>query len=777
LAETFGNRELERAMTSKSTENLPQMVEQARALHQEGRFSDAQAIYCKILEIQPAHFDVLNLLGVLSGQTKNLGQAVDYFDRAICVAPDNASAHCNRGLALRELHRLEDALASFDRAIALNGNDAVAYYYRANIYQELGQQEQALADYDKCITIRPEFAPAYFNRATALQCLQQLEAALASYERAIALKEGYVEAYVNRGYVLHQLKRFGEAVASYEHAISIRPEPVAYLYLGNALQDLGRRDAALLSYDLAIDLNPGYAQAHANRGVLLYEIGNTEGALASYDHALRVKPDYAETYFNRGSVLRAIQRFEPAIADLEKAAALLPDLPFLAGALLEAKLQVCDWEGIENSVKRVNAGIECGEPTAHPFAFLTFSGDPQLQRKAAEVFVRETCPADDSLGAIAKRAAEGRIRVAYFSADFREHPVSRLLAELIEIHDRRRFDVIALSFGPETNDPMRNRLKDSFDEFMDVRGQSDRDIALLARSLNIDIAVDLGGYTANNRIKVFAMRAAPIQVSYLGYPGTTGSTYMDYLVADGTLIAAEDRKYYSEKIIYLPSFQANDSKRRISDRIFTREELQLPPDGFVFCCFNTSYKIMPETFGAWMRILSRVPGSVVLLDAKTETIANNLRNEARSRGIDPGRLVFGAPLTLPDWLARHRVADLFLDTLPYNAGTTASDALWAGLPVLTRFGSSFTGRMAASLLRSIDLPELITSSSQQYEDLAVELALNPERLAQIRRRLAQNRLTTPLFDQKIFARHLEAAYHSAQERYLAELAPDHIYSS
>jgi predicted O-linked N-acetylglucosamine transferase (SPINDLY family) len=292
--------------------------------------------------------------------------------------------------------------------------------------------------------------------------------------------------------------------------------------------------------------------------------------------------------------------------------------------------------------------------------------------------------------------------------------------------------------------------------------------------MDIDIAVDLAGYTGGSRSRIFSLRAAPTQINYLGYPGTMGSSYIDYLVADETLIPADDLQHYSERVIYLPCFQANDSKRRISDRIFTRTELELPSDAFVFCCFNTSYKIMPDTFGSWMRILSRVPDSVLFLDAKTETIKRNLREQARRRGIAPSRIVFGTPLTLPDWLARHRVADVFLDTLPYNAGTTASDALWTGLPVLTRIGSSFTGRMAASLLSALGLQELITSSAEQYEELAVGLAMNPHHLADIKRRLAHNRATKPLFDQQLFTRQLESAYRSVHERYLTDLPPDHI---
>jgi predicted O-linked N-acetylglucosamine transferase (SPINDLY family) len=761
-------------MTDVPAARLAEMLEQARACHQQGQLASAQALYLKILESRPQDFDVLNNLGVLSGQTNDLAQAVRYFDEAILAAPDNPSGYCNRGLALNGLQHWDAALKSFDRAIALKHDDAIPHYCRGNIHKQLGRFDHALSDYDRAVTIHPGFAQAWFQRGTVLQQLERADAALSSYNRAIEIKGDYAEAYVNRGFVLSLLNRLDAAVASYDMAIAVRPDAVAYVYRGTALKDLGRRDEALHSFDRAIDINADYAEAHLNRGVVLYELNRIDDALASYDRAIAIKPDYAEAHFNRASVLRAVQRFEDAAHGFDTAAALQPDIKFLAGARLEAKLQICDWSHIDVELAQAMAGIERDEAVSHPFALLTFCADPRLQKRAAEIFVRETCPENTSLGAIPKRAAAAQLRIGYFSADFREHPVPRLLAEVIETHDRQRFRVIAFSFGPDTRDPMRKRMEQAFDEFIDVRDQSDREIALMSRDLNIDIAIDLGGYTGNSRTRIFTMRAAPIQVNYLGYPGTMGSGYMDYLVADDTLIPPEDRQHYSEKIVYLPTFQANDSKRRIADRVFTRDELHLPRTGFVFCCFNTNYKVMPDTFDSWMRILARVPGSVLFMDAKVEATAVNLRRHAQAKGIDPARLVFGTPLSLPDWLARHRVADLFLDTLPYNAGTTASDALWAGLPVLTCIGSTFTGRMAASLLKSIGLPELIASTFAQYEDLAVDLAQSPQRLANIKKKLAHNRLTMPLFDQKRFTKNLETAYASIYERYQADLPPDHI---
>jgi predicted O-linked N-acetylglucosamine transferase (SPINDLY family) len=346
----------------------------------------------------------------------------------------------------------------------------------------------------------------------------------------------------------------------------------------------------------------------------------------------------------------------------------------------------------------------------------------------------------------------------------------------LERHDKSRFQLNAFSFGPDTKDATRARVAAAFDRFIDVRGRSDQDVAMLARQFEIDIAIDLNGFTQGSRTDIFAMRAAPIQVNYLGYPGTMGAEYVDYLVADATVIPEAHRRHYAERIAYLPnSYLANDSGHRISERAFTREELGLPRNGIVYCCFNNSYKIAPGTFDGWMRILDRVEGSVLWLLEGNAHAVNNLRKEAARRGIDGNRLVFAPRVPIADHLARHRSADLFLDTLPYNAHTTAIDALWAGLPVLTRLGETFAGRVAASLLEAIRVPELITRTPDEYEGLAVALATNPDRLIELKRKLADNRLTTPLFDTRLLAKHIEAAYTAMYERYQTDLLADHIY--
>jgi predicted O-linked N-acetylglucosamine transferase (SPINDLY family) len=455
---------------------------------------------------------------------------------------------------------------------------------------------------------------------------------------------------------------------------------------------------------------------------------------------------------------------------------LKPDCEFLLGVWLQAKMRICDWSDLGTKIAQLVAKVERGEKIATPLSSILLSSSPVLQRRVAEIWIQASAPSNNMLPKIIKRPRRDKIHIGYFSGDFHNHATSWLMAELLEKHHRSQFEVTAFSFGPDEKDEMRDRLAKAFHKFLDVRNNSDEEIATLARKLDIDIAVDLKGFTTDARTGIFAFRAAPIQVNYLGYPGTMAAEYIDYLIGDLTLVPGFQQKYYSEKIAYLPdSYQANDTKRQIADKVFTRAELGLPQDGFIFCCFNNNYKITPDVFDYWMKIIRQVGGSVLWLLEDNTTAAINLRKEAVRRGIAADRLVFAPRMPLPEHLARHRAADLFLDTLPCNAHTTASDALWAGLPVLTRIGETFAGRVAASLLNAIGLPELITSTPQAYEELAIELAINSDRLAYIKRKLTNNPLNAALFDINRFTRNIESAYVAMYERYQSDLPPDHIY--
>ncbi|HEY2591267.1 MAG TPA: hypothetical protein VGI35_06715, partial [Steroidobacteraceae bacterium] len=425
-------------------------------------------------------------------------------------------------------------------------------------------------------------------------------------------------------------------------------------------------------------------------------------------------------------------------------------------------------------VAQLSGAIERGRCVLRPFAALSLFDSPSLQRKVAGIWARETCRPAKRLGPVRRHRWHEKVRVGYFSADFRNHAVSILAAELFERHDRRRFELTAFAVGPDIRDEVRTRVEAAFDRFIPAFDRSDEEVAALARHLEIDIAVDLGGYTQHARPGIFARRAAPIQVGYLGYLGTMGADFMDYLIADQIIVPPERRRHYAEKIAYLSSYQVNDSKRHAAARAFSRAELGLPSTGFVFCCFNANYKINPEMFASWMRILTAVPGSVLFLLGGSPAAERNLREHAERSGMEPARLVFGGKLPYADYLARYRAADLFLDTLPYNAGTTASDALWMGLPVLTCAGEAFSARMGASLLTAVGLPELITVDRSHYERLAVELATRPDALAAIGRRLEEARSGAALFDTTRFTGELEALYERMYRRHHLGLLPEHL---
>jgi protein O-GlcNAc transferase len=606
---------------------------------------------------------------------------------------------------------------------------------------------------------------------------RRIEEAADLLGRALAAKPGDAAAHSNYGNVLKDLKRFEGALDSYERALKIKPDYAeAYNNRGLTLQELQRFEEALDSYARALKIKPDHAEAHNNRGLTLQGLKRFEEALDSYARALKIKPDYAEAYYNRGNTLQVLKRFEEALDSYERAVKIKPDCDWLYGTWLHAKMQLCDWSNLDSRIADLAAKIQQAKKTTPPFSVLALIDCLSLQRQAAETSVSEKYPVSRVSPPLGKRPRHERIRIGYYSADYHSHATAYLMAELFERHDKERFELLAFSYGPDQRGDMRKRLAAAFAQFLDVRTKSDIEVARISRELGIDIAVDLKGFTQDARTGIFSCRAAPIQVNYLGYPGTMGAPYIDYIVADQMLIPQESRQQYSEKIVYLPhSYQANDRKRQIADKEFARAELGLPSTGFVFCCFNNSYKITPDTFDGWMRILKQVEGSVLWLLEDNKTAVNNLRKEAQARDVNAGRLIFAQRTPLSEHLARHRAADLFIDTLPYNAHTTASDALWAGLPVLTCMGESFAARVAASLLHAIGLPELVTTTQEQYEATAIELASDPGRLAEVKDRLRRNRLTMPLFDTEQFTRHLENAYTQMYDRYQADLSPEHIY--
>jgi predicted O-linked N-acetylglucosamine transferase (SPINDLY family) len=680
------------------------------------------------------------------------------------------------GCSFLEAEDFSRAEYKFKKALELIPDRASVLTNLSAAQLRLKKYFEARANAQKAVSVESDNSEAYLNLGLVDKELKNFESAVKFFHKATILKPDSHEAFSNKGNVLNELKRYDEAIKNHDKALSLKPDyPEAWSNKGVTLYELKRYDEAISHFDKALILKPDYAESLSNKANVLNELKRYDEAIKNHDKALSLKPDYPEAWSNKGVTLYELKRYDEAISHFDKALFLKPDIDWVYGDLLHTKMKICSWSGLAEALENISKKVMANEKVIQPFPLLALHDDILAHKKTSEIYIQDKYPFDAALGSPLKHPKNKKIRVGYFSGDFHNHATGYLMAELFELHDKSQFELVGFSFGPIVNDEMRQRLEKSFDQFIEVGIKSDVEVAKLSRELNIDIAVDLKGFTQDARTGIFAHRAAPVQVNYLGYPGTMGADYMDYIIADKILIPPQSQQFYSEKVVYLPnSYQVNDRQRIISNKQFTRQELGLPENGFVFCCFNNNFKILPTTFASWMRILTAVEGSVLWLFQDNFWAAENLKKEAEKQGIAADRLIFAERIPLKEHLARHRQANLFLDTFPYNAHTTTSDALWAGLPVLTLIGRSFASRVAASLLNAIGLPELITTNQEEYEALAIELALNPKKLADIKLKLANNRLTTPLFDTPLFAKNLEAAYIEMNRRYHADLELDHI---
>jgi predicted O-linked N-acetylglucosamine transferase (SPINDLY family) len=789
---------------------LQLMLQQAIQAFQDGNFDRADSTLKRVLQVDKKNLPALHVLGLIKASQANFIEAADLLGRAARIQPNDASIQYNLAKALSDcgldresmphhkkavqlaannpeawlnygksassLGRYSDALDCFSKALSLNPSFAEAALNKGATLKELQRYEEAIVFAELALEIKPNLIQAWSNKGTALTQLNRYCEAIECYDKVLSLQPDNAEGWSNKGLALYALERYDEAMRCYDKVLSLQPDNAeGWSNKGLTLHALERYDEAITHFDKALILKSEYSQAWFNKGVTLDELKLNEEALAHYDKALSLKSEYGEAWFNKGVTLYGLQHYDEAIECYEKVISLKSDIDWIYGDLLHTKMRICSWTGLEESLGSISKKIIENKRVMQPFSLLGLNDDAFLHKKTSEIYIESKYPFNDALGAILKRPKNQKIRIGYFSANFHNHAVGNLIAELFELHDKTQFELIGFSFGPIVKDGVRQRLEKPFHEFIEVGNKSDIEVAQLSRSLNIDIAVDLSGFTQNLRTGIFSYRAAPIQVSYLGYTGTIGASYFDYIIADTIVIPVQSQHFYSEKIVYLPnSFQVNDRQRPISDRLFTRQELNLPEDGFVFCCFNSNHKILPATFASWMRILKAVEGSVLWLLQDNSRAVENLRKEADQLGVDAKRLVFAERMTLSEHLARHRQADLFLDTLPFNAHTTTSDALWTGLPVLTVMGESFASRVAASLLIGIGLPELITNTQKEYEALAIELAGSPQKLRDVKLKLASNRLTSPLFDTPIFTKNIESAYSKMVERYQADLPPEHI---
>lgn len=778
-------------------------IVRALTLHQSGRLDEARIIYDAVLAAVPAHAEALHLRGALDLQQGRPGPALALFDRALAAKPDFAAVHANRATALLALGRYAEGLESCHAALAVNSAAPNVWVTRARLLMRTARPAKALLSADQALSLDESHVAAMNARTEALRMLHRHEEALTSAEKSLQVLD-QPDVHAVRAAVLLDLKRPEEALAAADCAVAALTESgPAQGLRANALTRLHRFEDALAAYERAVALAPDQADLLCNRALALVEMGRFEEALAGAQAAQRAGPGFAPAFVAEAMALRGLERYDAAVTACDAALArapeagdarlirgmclealarheeALPDLeaaaragaPLALGASLLCSLQICKWDTLAAKAAACLADIDGGGAGTGPFAVMALDASQRQQQAAAARFFESAAPAPD--GYVWPRTKPEKLKIGYFSADFFDHATSRLAAGLFEEHDRAGFEVIAFAFGNGApGDPMRARLEKAFDRFIDVTAAPPRAIVDQARELGLHIAVDLKGFTKNGRPAIFALGAAPIQVNYLGYPGSLGTARYDYVIGDRTVTPPEHAPWFSERIVTMPhAYQVNDAKRGPAGAAPARRDLGLPAQGFVFASFNNCFKITPRVFDIWMRLLKNVDGSVLWQLEDNPAAARHLRAEAAARGVDPSRLVFAPRAGTAQHLARHQAADLFLDTFPCNAHTTASDSLWAGLPMITRLSDAFTGRVAASLLAAAGLPELIARTDRDYEDLALALARSPELLGGYKDRLEKNRLTCPLFDTRRFTRDLETAYRRMWATYEAGGAP------
>jgi protein O-GlcNAc transferase len=731
------------AHSHSHSHSLPRQLALAEKQFRNGSHDLAEKLLRELLTRAPGNAKANELLAYITGNRGEMDASFALLKTATTAPEASGEAFYFLGKHFLERQLFNDAAAAYQQALRRNGNFFEGLHDLGVALSGSGQAESALRAYDQALALRPDFPQAWFNKGVALDQLKRYDLALQCYDKALAIDPGFALAWGNRGATLN---------------------------------DLGRYDEALASHDKNNALDPGNAQAWSNRGVALAALKRFKEALDSQEKALSRDAHLAEAWARGAGVLAELKYPELALTYYTKALALNPDIPYVQGDALRARMVTCQWApDLDAAFADVRAGVDAQRRVATPFVMLAVPSTLAQQRQCGEIYCKDRSPASAATVHSAKRASNPRIKVGYFSPDFRTHAVSFLTAGLFECHDRTRFETHAFSFGVPADDPMTARVKAAFEHFHAVENLTDQNVAALAQSLNLDIAIDLAGHTQGARTGIFARRAAPVQVQYLGFPGTLGAPFIDYLIADDTVVPADDANDYAEKVVFLPHcFQVNDAQRRIAPAP-TKAACALPDEAFVFCCFNGAYKINPGMFDVWMKLLQGVEHSVLWLVGENEAQMQNLRDAAGARGESPQRLVFAGTLPYAEHLARYALADLVLDTLPFNGGTTTSDALWGGAPVLTCTGNTFAGRMASSLLHAMQLDELITPTLDAYLARALHWAHHPAELAALRTKLATHRHASPLFDTALCTRHIEAAYHEMWQRHTAGAAPAHLH--
>lgn len=762
---------------------------------QDGRLAQSAEAHRRVLARSPRHAPSLHNLGLIAFKSNNLAEAIDYIRRSLDADPKQSQAWLNLALLLAEARRLDEAVSACRQSLALQPENAKAHAALGDLLHRGRNAVDAVAAYGDSLKLQPG-QPAVLVKMGQLAMSADPAAALAYCRQALALDPQHAGArgleqrilaaggesqdaaarieaetsdpaerarrYDALAMFLVGENRFAEAVPLLRRATAAQPEQTElHFHLAQALAGAGQKREALSAYQTGLAIAPECADAYVRVGLLLRDMNLPAGAVTAFQQAVKLDPDLADGHYNLAITCKLMGRFEEARAAFERSISCVPDSLVHRAELANLKRMTCTWDGlVEEEADCLAMLRKAPQQLVPPFQLLPMASTRADQLAAARSFSQRVV-VPEALRFRSHRTSEagGRIRVGYLSADFFEHATAMLLVEVLEQTDRERFELFGYCHSPDDGSEIRRRIAAAFDRFVRIDGMSQLEAARTIHADGIDILVDLKGYTRNARTEILAYRPAPVQVNFLGYPGSMGADFIDYVLADPVVAPMAHQEHYSERIVHLPHcYQPNDRQRRIADTAATRAAFGLPEDAFVFCSFNNIYKVGPELFDVWMRLLARVPGSVLWMLVNDEASRVNLRREAAARGIDPARLVFAAHMPIAEHLERHRLADLFIDTVPCNAHTTASDALWAGLPVLTCMGETFAGRVAASLLAAMDLEELIAGDLGDYERMALAFAEDRGRLEPIRRKIAAGRETSPLFDSLRYTRNLERAY-------------------
>ena len=738
--------------------------QQALALRRAGDLLRAEALCNDILEADPRHFHAHHLRGLLALDRGDMAEGVASLCRSLAINPHQAMVYSNLGNALLSLGQPDRALASLDEAIRLKPDLGAAHYNRGNALKDLGQLEAALASYEAALEISGGDAPALNNKGVVLRDLGRPSQALAAFSEALACDSRFSACRANLSAMLLEVGRAHEALALNEHALeSDADDTDARFGRAAALLALHRLEAALEDFEHVLHARPKSTIALGHAGNILLGLDRAQAALGYFDRALAVSPHDPPALYGRGATLLELGRREEAARTFGEVLRAVPEHGPALESLFHLRMSECDWRDYERLSRGLQESLRTTRRFVNPLSLLSFD-DPETSLACARSYTAKVVGtvAGDSARVTARR---DKIRIAYVSADFCDHPVAHCLVGVLEHHDRRRFEVIGVSLRPSGEGAFERRVRSTFDRSIDASALSDVDAAQAMRDAGVDIAVDLMGFTEGSRLGIFARRAASAQVSYLGYAATTGASYIDYLLADEVVIPAGMDSYYEEHVVKLPHCYLPTDHRRPVGAAPTRQAVGLPARGLVFCAFSKAHKITPAMFGIWLRLMRAVPDSVLWLSDMGERARENLGHTAEGAGVAKERLVF-APRVVDNatHLARMALADLYLDTNPYNAHSTTCDALWAGVPVLTCAGRAFAGRVASSALRAAGLPELVTANLADYERCALELATQPALLDALRTRLVRDGRSYPLFDTARYTKDLEAAYLWMQER-------------